>query len=160
MYSSIIFYPQHSIGKPLFGLSHLLFGGRNELIGWMRFHSFQVLFSLHLPPILSIFETHVFDSNMLYQVVRLDKQSVANPTSTLFELKVFDSHVSVCVSPLGKLEFAEVAWECFSLVQALGVKVDVFPQFVDVVKPGIASCLSLMHSLPLFDKWSRKGLGW
>ena len=78
---------------------------------------------------------------MLYQVVRLDKQSVANPTSTLFELKVFDSHVSVCVSPLGKLEFAEVAWECFSLVQALGVKVDVFPQFVDVVKPGIASGL-------------------
>ena len=101
--STIGFDPQHDISQSLFGLSHLLFGGGNELVGWMRFHSFQVLLGLHLPPILPIFEAHVFDSYVLYQVVRLDKQSVANHTATLFELEVFDSHVGVCVGPLGKL---------------------------------------------------------
>ena len=78
---------------------------------------------------------------MLYKVVRLDKQGVANHTATLFELQVFDSHMGVSVGPLGKFEFAKVTGKCLSLIQALCVKVNVFPQVVDVVKPGIASGL-------------------
>ena len=78
---------------------------------------------------------------MLYKVVRLYKQSVANHTTTLFELEVFDSHMGVCVGPLGKLEFAKVTGKCLSLIQALCVKVNMFPQVVDVVKPGIAAGL-------------------